>query len=75
MKYIKLKKKKSRIYFYFNKIELGYSYREVDGFYTFIFSNEHNNSSWNAYVLREIADILDDLNKEWSDIIDKELYV
>lgn len=71
MRYIKLKKKKSRIYFYFGKVELGYAYREIDGFYVFIF--EKHTGCWSDYTLREIAEILTDLTKEWSNQIKNEL--
>lgn len=64
MKYIKLRRSKSKIYFYFNKVKLGYAYREVDGYYVFQF--EQLQGYWSDYILREIADILTDLNEEWN---------
>lgn len=72
MRYIKLRKKKKRIYFYFNSIILGYSYREVDGFYVFSF-NEFIKGVWSDYVLREIANILTDLNMEYSNELSEHL--
>lgn len=73
MKYIKLKKKGKTILFYFKKIELGNAYREVDGFYVFEFKQIQG--CWSDYVLREIADILTDLNREYHKKINELLFV
>lgn len=70
MKYIKLRKKNNRIYFYFNKIIIGYSYKESDGFYVFIF-DENIKSFFESYILREMSDILDYLNYEWNNKINE----
>lgn len=53
---------------YFNTVYLGYCYREVDGFYVFIFVGQ---GCWSDYALRMVADKLTELNKEWSDQIDR----
>lgn len=59
-----------RINFYWNNgVYLGYVYKEVDGFYTFVFC-DGNHGTWNSYVLRTIADKMDELNKEWQNNID-----
>lgn len=49
-----------------NGTYLGYCYREVDGYYVFVFG-ETRDGAWGGYVLREIADVLTDLNKEWDE--------
>jgi hypothetical protein len=53
----------SRINFYWsNRVYLGYAYKEVDGFYVFIF-DESNKGCWAAYILSAVADKLDELNR------------
>lgn len=69
MKYIRIRKSKKYINFYFYDVLLGYAYREVDGFYAFIFND--NKGCWSSYILKEIAEILDDLNKEYSNQLDQ----
>lgn len=66
MKYIEQRKKTDRIDFHFkpNGVYLGYAYKEVDGYYVFVFS-EKIGGAWTDYALGEIADNLTDLNKEW----------
>lgn len=64
MKYIKSIKEGNKILLKFNNILLGYCYMEVDGLYVFVFNTDIN-GFWSDYVLREIADILTELNKEW----------
>lgn len=69
MGYIKLRSKRQRVFesrieFYFNKVLLGCAYREVDGFYVFNFGVGGGN--WEAHILREISDILNYLNAEYS---------
>lgn len=47
-------------------------YQEVDGFYYYD-PYPLGAGSYSAHTLREIADKLDELNKPWSDQIDREL--
>lgn len=47
---------------------VGYAYREVDGFYVFVFA-DNNSGAWSDYALIEIGNELKELNKEW----DKEI--
>ena len=49
---------------YINGHVLGEFYREVDGYYVFVFA-EPNVGCWEAHVLREIADTLDEMNAPW----------
>jgi hypothetical protein len=48
-----------------NGVYLGYAYPEIDGVYVFVF--ESITGCWNSYVLKMIAERLDELNKEWDD--------
>jgi len=57
-----------------DRVNLGYAYIEVDGFYVFVFCSS-DGGCWSSYVLREIADKLDELNKPYKrflDSLDKE---
>lgn len=54
--------------FYSNGIFMGELYMEVDGFY--VYEPVLRGGFWEAYVLREIADKLDELNKPWQQNID-----
>jgi hypothetical protein len=66
---------------HFNDIMLGYAYKEVDGFYVFVTGTRLNSNDppkkeygyWDAWILRGIADLLDEHNKEWNEQIQKEL--
>lgn len=49
---------------YLNGHVLGEFYREVDGYYVFVFADP-NKGAWEAHVLREIADTLDEMNATW----------
>lgn len=55
----------------FNDVYLGFVYQEVDGFYVFK-ANMRNNGYWSEHSLREIAEVLTELNKEWNEHIEKE---
>ena len=55
---------------YYNTSLLGEVYREVDGYYVFIFK-EGSRSCWSEYTLRLVADALEDLNKGWDEQIKK----
>lgn len=43
---------------------IGYVMRFEDGYYSFDFDRK-NDGWWSSYSLRDIADLLDDLNEEW----------
>lgn len=58
-------------FYWSNDKYLGYAYMGVDGFYVFVFNDSIVNSCWSEHVLRAIADKLTELNKEWSEQIDK----
>lgn len=45
-------------------------YQEVDGFYYY---DPPGHGSYAAHTLREIADKLDEMNKPWSEQIEREL--
>lgn len=47
-----------------NGVALGEIYMEVDGYYVFE-PGRDSNGFWEAYVLRAIADKLDEMNKAW----------
>lgn len=47
---------------------IGYAYREVDGYYVFVFDGK-SDGAWPDYALLEIGNELKELNKDW----DKEL--
>lgn len=53
--------------FWDNGKYLGYCYVEVDGYYVFV-NDPTNNGAWSDYVLRAIADVLTELNKEWDKV-------
>ena len=57
---------------YFNDIYLGDAEMEVDGFYNFWFTKDLN-GYWTSHSLRSIAEMLDELNKEWDDKISSDL--
>ena len=46
---------------------------DVDGY--FYFWSEDNNGAWSSYHLRELANKLDALNKQWDEQVEKELKV
>ncbi len=51
---------------------LGSIIKDVDGYFVF-FSNEDNGGSWSAWMLIEIGNILNKMNKEWDDIVVREI--
>ena len=57
-------------HFWYEGKYLGYAYMEVDGYYVFIFDNP-TSGAWASYSLRWVADALDEINKEWDEIISK----
>lgn len=56
---------------YYTDVYLGDAVLYEDGFFYFHFANDGNKGYWQAYILRAIADKLDELNKELRDYIDK----
>jgi hypothetical protein len=48
-----------------NEKEIGFLYIEVDGYYVYQPNGGPAPSCWSAYGMREIADKLDELNREW----------
>jgi hypothetical protein len=45
-------------------------YMDVDGYYHYL--PTCNTGHFDAHVLRIIADLLDDMNKEWNEMLDRE---
>jgi hypothetical protein len=56
-----------------NGVILGEFYREVDGFYYFEPWQRDGSGYIASHVLREMADKLDEMNKAWSELIEKNL--
>ncbi len=52
-------------------VRVGYILKEVDGYYHWDASTVHG--IWEARALREIADILDHLNKDWHEQVKRGL--
>ena len=50
---------------------IGEFIRDVDGY--FYFWSENNLGAWPSYLLRDIADKMDELNKSWNEQLEKEL--
>jgi hypothetical protein len=55
--------------FWENGVHIGKAIIEADGFY--YFESLRTYGLWSAFALTEIAKVLDELNKEWSDKIDQ----
>ena len=51
---------------------IGHIFSTADGFYQF-FPTKHNGGYWPAWMMRELADWLDEKNAPWQAIIEKEL--
>ena len=49
-----------------NGVKLGEILMAEDGYYVF-FSDDSKRGFWEAYILRQIADRLDEINKPWDD--------
>jgi hypothetical protein len=47
---------------------LGSLVLEVDGYYYFL-PTKNRDGLWGSYVLREISEILDEMNEEWNNIV------
>ena len=55
-----------------NGAKLGTAYQEVDGY--FYFEPDCSKAGfWQPHILRGIADKLDEINKPWNDLIEKDL--
>lgn len=65
-----IKRPNGTVNFYFNRIRIGYAYMEVDGYYVFMF-NKHD-GFWSVFILKEIAEKLSELNKEWDKKVRKQ---
>lgn len=67
---IKTVKQGDKIKFYWeNGSYMGYVYKEIDGFYTYVI--EDKGGTIDAYVLRALANKIDKLNKPWNDQINE----
>lgn len=72
-KYLKLKKVSKIEYDVLtldSNHKIGEMIIDTDGYFYFKDINR-NSGYWAAYTLRELADILDSLNKDWNDEIEK----
>jgi len=54
----------------FPQREVGSLVMDVDGY--FYFWPVDNNGAWSSYHLREVANKLDEINKEWHQQVEKE---
>lgn len=66
--YQKITEHKYNIVTYNYKL-IGELIKDVDGY--FYFWPEDNNGAWASHNLRELADKLDELNKEWDEQVTK----
>jgi hypothetical protein len=57
---------------YSNGVEMGFLLKEVDGYFVF-YPNLSNGGFWSAHILRSLANKLEEINKEWDEIIDREI--
>lgn len=48
-----------------NSHNIGYCYMEVDGYYVFVWNHDRRGGFVEALTLKQIAQILDDLNAKW----------
>lgn len=55
-------------------VYLGDAIQYEDGFFYFHFANDGNKGYWQAYILRAIADKLDELNKEFEKSIKNNIH-
>ena len=71
------KKLNSAIYdvIYENGVKLGHLLREVDGFFVWYPPHPSNGGAWNSHIIRNIANKLDELNKEWEEFVNNNLSV
>lgn len=52
-----------------NPVTIGSIYKEVDGYYVFVFVSNTRHGFFEAGFFRFLADKLDEMNKEWNDIV------
>jgi len=62
---VKLNEHTFKIYHKPNGKYLGKAVMDIDGYYYYWPSDNLSSGSWSSYTLREIADILEELNKEY----------
>ena len=55
---------KHNIDLYFKDKKIGDCVRDVDGYFYFW---QYDDGCWSSYQLKEVAEILDELNKEWDE--------
>lgn len=56
---------------HWNGLLIGTFYMEVDGYY--VFQPNVRGGYWPGYMLRALSDALEELNKEWDEIVEREL--
>ena len=55
-----------------NTVKLGEVFAKEDGYYDF-WPEEFSAGYWPAYLLRAVADLLDEMNREWDEHLNKTL--
>lgn len=72
MKYLTLKELNNSHYeVQFEARTIGEFIRDVDGYFYLFFNSA--NGCWSDYILIELGETLAELNKEWNNIVNKEL--
>jgi hypothetical protein len=54
-----------------NGVILGHLLKEVDGY--FVFYPELRGGFWESLIMRILADKMDDLNRDWDEIVQREI--
>lgn len=54
-----------------NGVVIGTSYREIDGYYVFL--PAQGKGFWSSYIMKMIAERLDELNKDWDTQLRKDI--
>jgi hypothetical protein len=49
-------------------VDIGVFVMDVDGYY-YYWPNRQNDGAWAPWMLRDVADKLDEVNKPWDDIV------
>jgi len=57
-----------RLYFE-NEVQIGDILMDVDGYWKWFSPDDSAGGYWEPYVLRDIADMVDSMNKEWDEYI------